>query len=319
MKALRVRNGRLMLEDARKPECSETEALIKVDKAGICATDIEIVKGYMEFKGILGHEFIGKVELCEATPELIGKRVVGEINSGCGYCEYCKKGLVRHCPNRDVLGISGRDGAFAEYVTLPAWNLHEVEESIDDNSAVFIEPLAAATEILEQVHLPPSQPVLVVGDGKLAHLIVRILARDLITVEVVGMSEQKVRRMKGYVSKGYLNAPPPGRKYPVVIEASGSPRGWKTAVEAVDPRGTIILKSTYASMLKFNPASLVVNEISVVGSRCGPFQPAITALKTGLKVADLIDAEFTLSDWHEAFETAQKPDTIKVLLTMERS
>ena len=319
MQALRVKNSQLELGDVPKPECNENEALIRVETAGICATDIEIIKGYMKFQGTLGHEFVGVVEECDAIPGLIGRRVVGEINSACGHCDTCRNGLPRHCPNRDVLGISGRDGAFAEYLTLPSWNLHTVPDEINNSTAVLTEPLAAACEIFEQVHLKPSTPILLIGDGKLAHLIARVMTQNFCLVEVVGRTESKVRRMKGYISKGYLNTSPPGQKYPLIIEASGSPLGLRTALKAIEPRGTIVLKSTYASKIKFNPAPFVIYEITLIGSRCGPFKPAITALKTGLKVDDMVDEEFDLSDWEAAFEKAQDPDVIKVLFRIPKS
>lgn len=319
MQALKVKNGCLGIFEIPVPEFNENEALIRVETAGICATDIEIVKGYMNFQGTLGHEFVGVVEECDAMPGFIGKRVVGEINSACGHCDTCRKGMPGHCPNRDVLGISGRDGAFAQYLTLPAWNLHVVPDSIDNRSAVLIEPIAAACEILEQVHIPPSTPVLLIGDGRLAHLIARTMTRNFCLVEVVGKHESKVRRMKGHILKGYLNTSPPGRKYPVVIEASGSPGGLRTALKAVEPRGTIILKSTYSSTIKFNPAPIVINEVTIIGSRCGPFKPALAALQTGLKVDDIIDAEFDISDWEAAFEKAQDPDAIKVIFELPKS
>lgn len=313
MQALQFRNGNLKLQDTDPGDVPDKEARVRVLMAGICATDLEILKGYMRFEGTLGHEFVGLVEECDAMPELIGRRVVGEINSGCGYCEICRKGNQRHCPNRDVLGISGRDGTFAEYLHLPAWNLHVVPDEIENSAAVFTEPLAAAYEILDQVHIPPSTPVLLIGDGRFAHLVARVLARAACQVEVVGVSEPKIRRMKGFVTKGYLNTQPPGRKYPVVIEASGSPRGWRAAMNAVESRGTIILKSTYVGGFKFNPTQLAVDEITVVGSRCGSFQPALNALKSGLSVIDLVDGEFSLAEWEKAFEKAQEPDVIKVL------
>lgn len=316
MQSIRFQNEKLDLVETRQPDPADNEALIKVTLAGICATDLEIIKGYMNFNGTLGHEFVGVVEKCDDMPSLVGKRVVGEINVGCGYCEFCKKGLSRHCPERTVLGITGMDGVFAEYVCLPAWNLHEVPDAVEDRAAVFTEPLAAAYEIVEQLHLPPGSPVLLIGDGRLAQLIIRALSRVGCMVEAVGRSEAKVRRMKGYAHKGYLNSPPPNTKYPVVVEASGSPTGWRTAINAVEPRGIIVLKSTYAAKMKFNPAQLVINEVTVVGSRCGPFRPALKALSDGLKVTDLIDAEYTLADWKEAIDKASEPETIKVLFTM---
>lgn len=317
MKALQFKNNQLVLAEVPAYDTPDTEARIKVIYAGICAADIQIVNGYTGFEGTLGHEFIGLVEECDTSPELIGKRVVGEINSSCGYCEMCQKGIPRHCSNRDVLGISGRDGAFADYVYLPAWNLHRVPDEIDDQSAVFVEPLAAACEILEQVHISHASIVLLIGDGKLAHLIARVLSLSMCTVEVVGVNESKIRKMKGYVTKGYLNSQPPGLKYPLVIEVSGSPSGWETAVKAVEPTGTIILKSNYGGVFKFNPAPLVDDEITVVGSRCGSFLPALQALKNGLKVDDLIDSVFELKDWEDAFNRAKEPDSLKVLFKMD--
>jgi len=314
MKALRIKNKNVALKEVKKPQATENEALVKVLLAGICATDREIIKGYMDFDGTLGHEFVGMVEECENSPELIGKRVVGEINSGCGYCELCRKNMSRHCSERDVLGISGRDGAFAEYLLLPAWNLKVVPDSVSDEAAVFTEPLAAAIEILDQVHIPPEATVLLIGDGRLAQLIARVLKRTSCRVEVVGKSVPKVKRMKEFLHKGYLNKQPPNIRYPFVIEASGSTRGWKTAINAVEPRGTIILKSTYAKNLEFNPAPIVVNEINIIGSRCGSFAPAIHMLESGLEVENLIDGIYELDDWQEALGKFQEPDTIKVML-----
>ena len=314
MKALRIKNKSISLKVVKKPQATENEALIKVLAAGIGAVDHDIIMGYKDFEGTFGHEFVGIVQECEISPELVGNRVVGEINSGCGYCELCRKDMGRHCAERDVLGISGRDGAFAEYLVLPAWNLHVVPDSIPTLSAVFTEPLAAALEIVEQVHLPPQTTVLIIGDGKLAQLIARVLRRISCRVEVVGRSEAKVKRMKDYLHKGYLNRQPPNVRYPFVIEASGSPRGWQVALDAVEPCGTIILKSAYAKKLDFNPAAIVTNELNIIGSRCGPFEPALDMLGSGLEVQELIDGEFSLDDWQDAFELFQKPDTIKLIL-----
>ncbi|MDP8228485.1 MAG: alcohol dehydrogenase catalytic domain-containing protein [Candidatus Electryoneaceae bacterium] len=316
MNALRFIDGHLGLQDGPIPSPSKGEALIKISSAGICATDLEIVKGYMGFEGTLGHEFIGIVQGCDDLPELEGKRVVGEINAGCGYCDWCRRGLSRHCPDRNVLGILGRDGAFAEYLTLPAENLHIVPDNVPDRSAVFTEPLAAAYEILEQVHLIPGTAVLVIGDGRLAQLVVRVLSRVGCYVEAVGRLENKLKRMKGFINRAYLNTPPPGRKYPIVVEASGSPDGWINAVESVEPRGTIVLKSTYAKGFDFNPAPLVINEITLIGSRCGRFAPTLAALSDGLDPTVLIDAEFPLDHWEEAFTMARKPETLKVLFNI---
>lgn len=316
MTALILKDKQINITAVPPPEPAENEALIRVTLAGICATDEEMLKGYMNFSGVPGHEFVGVVEACDGMPELIGRRVVGDINVGCSHCEQCRRGFQRHCRDRTVLGIAGRDGAFAQYLVLPVWNLHQVPAAISDRAAVMVEPLAAAFEILEQVHLIPGTAVLLLGDGKLAQMIVRVLARAGCLVEVVGRHEAKVRRMKGFATKGYLNAPPPGRQYPVVIEATGSPRGWRVAVGAVKPRGTIVLKSTYTGGLNFNPAPLVVNEITVVGSRCGDFNAALAALADGLKVEDLIDGEFRLDQYREAFARSGEPDSLKVIFKL---
>lgn len=316
MQTLRLKNGNLTLKDIPLDDTADKDARVKILYAGICATDEELIKGYMNFNGTLGHEFVGVVEECDGMPELIGKRVVGEINNACGYCDTCRNGMPKHCQERDVLGISGRDGVFAEYADIPAWNLHVVPAEVEDKAAVFAEPLAAACQILEQVHLKPSSTVLLIGDGKLAHLIARVLSHALINVEVVGLHEKKIRRMKGYITRGYLNTQPPGQKYPVVIEASGTHKGWNTALNAIQPQGTIILKSTYAGVFKYNPTQLAVDEIQLVGSRCGPFKPALALLKHGLKVTDMIDGEYTLDDFEKAFEQARDHESLKILFKM---
>ena len=317
MKALRFLNDELALQSGPLPPVAEGEARIRVQLAGICATDLEILKGYMEFTGTLGHEFVGVVEECESLPEMVGKRIVGEINAGCGYCDYCRSGLDRHCPERTVLGIQGRDGAFEEFLSLPATNLHVVPDKVDNRAAVFTEPLAAAFEIVEQVHLKPGSTVLVIGDGRLAQLIVRVLSRVGCRVEVIGMSEKKLRLMKGYIAKAYLGSPPPGTKYPTVVDASGSPKGWETAISAVQPRGTIVLKSTYEESVDFNPSPLVIDEVTLVGSRCGPIAPALSALTDGLDPTQLIDGEFELKEWEEAFALARNQESLKVLFKIE--
>lgn len=317
MKALRIKDGKLDLQTGPLPPVSEGEARIRVQYAGICGTDLEILKGSPEFNGTLGHEFVGTVEECESLPELEGERVVGEINAGCGYCDYCRSGLERHCPERTVLGIQGRDGAFAEYLSLPVTNLHVVPNQVDSKAAIFTEPLAAAFEIVEQIHLKPGHTVLVIGDGRLAQLLVRVLSRVGSRVEVVGLSERKLRMMKGFVKKAYLNAPPSGSSYPTIVEATGSPKGWNTVINSIQPRGTIVLKSTYAGAIEINTSHLVVDEITVLGSRCGPFAPALAALADGLDPTVMIDDEFEIGKWIKAFALAKKPETLKVLLKME--
>jgi len=314
MKALRFKDNRIYLAERSIPEPAEGEARIRVTTAGVCSTDLEIMKGYMNYQGTLGHEFVGIVDSAPALPEWEGKRVVGEINAGCGYCEWCRKEMPTHCPNRTVLGIQGRDGAFAEYLNLPCNNLHLVPDSLPDDWAVFTEPLAAAYEILSQVHIIPDTPVLVIGDGRLAQLVVRVISRAGGNVDVVGKMPDKLRKMKGFVRRAFVNQPPAEDKYPIVVEASGSTKGWTTAMEAVAPRGIIVLKSTYVAGFEFNPALIAVNEISIIGSRCGPFEPALKALAGGLDPTPLITATFPLDQWRDAMEELKKPELIKLLL-----
>jgi len=317
MKALRFQNKQLSLHEIDLEPTLENEALIRVVLAGICATDLEIIKGYMGFEGTIGHEFVGIVEECPSSPELIGKRVVGEINAACGACVWCMKDLGRHCPERTVLGILGRDGAFAEYLHLPVENLHVVPESVTDRNAVFVEPLAAAYEMLEQIDIRRDATVLLIGDGRLAQLIIRVLTREGFQVDVAGISARKIERMKNLYRHAYIDELIAPDSYNIVIEASGSSSGWETAVRTVEPRGTIVLKSTVADAFSFNPAPLVIKEATVIGSRCGSFGKALGALSTGMRVSDIIDSEYTLDEWQDAFEKARDPETLKVILRME--
>ncbi len=317
MKALRCISNKLRLVEIDLPPLPEGEALIRVLLAGICATDLEIVKGYMGFEGTLGHEFVGIVEECPSQPELAGRRVVGEINVSCGKCRWCLNGMSGHCPDRTVFGILGRDGAFAEYLHLPAGNLHVVPEDVTDKAAVFVEPLSAAFEISEQIHLKSDIYVLVIGDGKLAQLIVRMLAKHGCRVDVTGVSSVKLGRMGDIPHRVYLDDQPESMSYKYVIEASGSPSGWAAAVRAVEPRGTSVLKSTFEGGFNFIPAPLVINEITVVGSRCGSFGSALSSLSdSSIDVSGLIDGEYPLDRWREAFTKAREPESLKVLLRM---
>lgn len=317
MKALSFDGRNLELKDVPKPEPDEKEALVKVIKAGICATDIEITKGYMNFQGTLGHEFVGIVEECEELPSLVGKRVVGEINCGCGWCGWCREGLARHCPNRTVLGIVGRDGAFAEYLTLPAWNLHEVPQDVSTEAAVFTEPLAAAYEIFEQVHIESGSSILLIGDGRLAQLIGLALHRRGLVFDAAGKIPSKFRWLKGLAGVVYNSESPPKSAYKYVIDASGSSDGWETARASVEPRGCIILKSTYHKGFEFNPAPLVIDEVTVIGSCCGPFAPAIAAMADGLNPTHLIDHELSITMWEKAFELVGLSTTLKILFTLD--
>ncbi len=309
-------DGQLRLIERPVPAPKNQEALIRVRVAGICNTDFEITKGYMDFRGIPGHEFVGEVVTSDHE-DWIGKRVVGEINLGCGECDWCLGGLSRHCPQRTVLGISGKDGAFAEYLTLPMGNLHVVPDSIPDNRAVFTEPLAAAVEILEQVPVDPAWRVLVIGDGKLAILIARVLIQLGIDLTVLGLMPSKLELFRKSGAQVIQHPDNPGTGYDLVVETSGSPDGWHLAINAVCPRGIIVLKSTYHSSLDWNTAPLVINEITVVGSRCGPFCPALKLLSDpSFETQDIVEAVFPFDSAIEAFERSQSPTAMKVILAM---
>lgn len=317
MRAL-VFDGRVKLRDLPMPEVPPKEALVKVRLAGICNTDIEICRGYMDFRGVLGHEFVGTVE---KSPEgvMVGSRVAGEINVGCGACTWCSRGMERHCPNRTVLGILGRDGAMAEYLALPLANLVEVPDNVSDEKAVFIEPIAAALEILEQVRIEPAHRVMIIGDGKLGMLICMVLRLTGCDLTLVGKHPEKMALAEGMgvsaIPLSTISQDP--LPFDVVIEASGNPTGWALAVRCVNPRGTIVLKSTYHGELQFNPAPLVINEVSVVGSRCGRFAPAVRLLQRGLiDPTPLISGIFPLDRGEEAFKRSENADCFKVLLKM---
>lgn len=298
------------------------EALIKTLMGGICNTDLEILRGYMGFIGIPGHEFVGVVQKAEGARRLEGKRVVGEINCGCGACSLCMQGLSNHCPGRSVLGILGRSGAFAQYLTLPVGNLHEVPEGVPDEEAVFTEPLAAAFRIPEQVSLKPTDRVLVMGDGKLGILIALVLKLSCPHVTLLGKHGEKlaIARAQGVktvllidLNTGDFKTK---RAYDVVVEATGSEGGLACAMGLVRPGGVIVLKSTVAGEgRQINPTLLVVDEITVLGSRCGPFKPALKALSEKLvDVRPLITDVFKFEQAGEAFARAMQRDSLKVLL-----
>lgn len=316
MKAL-VFDGRLALRtDYAMPVRPPGEALVRVRLAGICNTDLEIVRGYMGFTGVLGHEFVGEVVEAD-DPEWRGRRVVGEINCPCGVCGLCRRGLGRHCPKRTVLGIQGRDGAFAEFLLLPLENLHVVPDSVADEDAVFTELLAAAFEIPEQVHLRPSDKVAVVGDGKLGSLVAQVLALSGCDLVVAGLDEGKLARIR---AMGLRTARPgeiEDRRMDLVVDATGSSRGFESALRMLRPKGTLVLKSTVAETSQLHLAPLVVDEITVVGSRCGPFEPALRALENGrVRVRQFIEDRVAFDRATDAFEQASKPGSFKVLLDM---
>jgi threonine dehydrogenase-like Zn-dependent dehydrogenase len=318
MKALFFDGSNLELTERPTPDIRSGESLVRVIVAGICRTDIEIMKGYMNFAGILGHEFVGEIVKSDNS-SMIGKRVVGEINAGCGKCDLCMKGLERHCGDRTTLGIAGRDGAFAEYLTLPTSNLVEVPDSVSNEKAVFVEPLAAAFEILEQVHLAPASRVLIIGDGRLAaltFLVLRLTGSEL-TVLSKHHEKKKFFDTMGAKVMSVEETQNKKREFDFVVEASGSPSGWISATELVKPRGTIVLKSTYHGKAQFDSSILVINEISVVGSRCGQFKPALRILKMGLAdPSSLISGSFTLDHYRNAFEQADSKAAFKTLITM---
>jgi threonine dehydrogenase-like Zn-dependent dehydrogenase len=297
------------------------EALVRVRVAGVCNTDLEIVRGYAGFEGTLGHEFVGVVESApEEGAGLVGRRVVGEINAGCGRCALCAAGDARHCPRRTVLGIVGRDGAFAQFLRLPTRNLLEVPDEVPDERAVFTEPLAAACGITERVSIAEGMRVAVVGDGKLGLLCAQALraTTDAEAVVLVGKHAGKldIARRRGVetVLLDELNGAK-ASAFDVVVEASGAPAGFDLALALVRPRGTLVLKSTCHGEMRFDSARVVVGEISVVGSRCGRFGPALELLRAdAVDVRSLVSETYALSDGLLAMERAAAPGVLKVLL-----
>lgn len=300
------------------PVPQKGEALIKVDTIGICNTDYEITKGYMGYKGILGHEFTGIVEQAE-DKNLIGKRVVGEINCGCGECEWCAKGLARHCFNRSTLGIWQREGCFAEYVCLPEKNLLIIPDNVSDNEAVFVEPLAAALEILEQIHIPPYKKVIVLGDGKLGLIIALALNAAGLNITLVGKHSNKLQLAEAQgVKTTLLSDLKIEKNYDFVIEATGSLTGFETSLALTKPRGTLVLKSTIAASKEFNLAPIVIDEISVIGSRCGQFAPALKMLEQKrIDVNPLISDIYDIDDAIKAFERNKEKSSVKVLVKVK--
>ena len=317
MKALFFDKALFFVNDCPIPEPKQGESLIKVIMAGICNTDVEITRGYMGFKGILGHEFVGIVEKTD-NPHLAGKRVVGEINCPCGVCHLCKMGLGKHCPHRTTLGIQGRNGAMAEYITLPDENLLIVPDEVNDHMAVFSEPLAAAFEITHSVHIKPTHRVLLLGDGKLGLLCAQVVANTSCDLLVTGKHTDKLnilksRGIKTCLSEEFKETVP----YDIVIECTGKPSGFELARKMVRPRGTIIQKSTYAEDININISMLVVDEITLKGSRCGPFKPALNAMKRKtVDVESLISEVFPFDKALPAFKKAMEKGVMKVLLTM---
>jgi threonine dehydrogenase-like Zn-dependent dehydrogenase len=314
MKAVHLENGRVTVRSAARPKRPEGFALIRLLAAGICSTDLELQRGYYGFRGTPGHEFAGEVVEADSSA-LIGKRVVGEINLACGKCEWCARGLGRHCPKRTVLGIVKHPGAFRELLTLPESNLRIVPAGLTTEQAVFTEPLAAACEILDQVRVAPEAEVAVLGDGKLGLLIAQVLHAHGARVIHYGRHREKLRISEGAGIETRTATKLPRRAYGLVVDATGSPEGLTQAVAMTRPRGTVILKSTVHGLAPLDTAPVIVDEITLVGSRCGRFEPALKLLRTGrVRVDRLISDEFPLAEAPRAFARAAEKGVLKVLL-----
>lgn len=320
MKAVVFDEELKLVDNYEKPVPKEGEALVRVTLAGICNTDYEITKGYMGYCGVLGHEAVGIVEeVNDVDKSLVGKRVVPEISYGCKEpdCPWCAQKLYRHCPNRHTLGIFHKDGVFAQYFTMPVEVLFEVPENVPDEQAVFVEPLAAALEILEQQHIKPFEKVVILGDGKLGLITALALNALNIDVTLVGKHLNKLDIASAQGCKtSLLNDFPVEKKYDVVVEATGSISGFETALALTRPRGVLVLKSTVAASKEFNLAPVVIDEITVLGSRCGQFPAALRLLKSGrVDFSPLISAVYPADKAIEAFEKNKEKDTLKVILS----
>lgn len=289
-------------EDIPKPQIESNESLIKITYAAICNTDKEIVKGYKDFKGILGHEFVGVVEESEEK-DLVGKRIVGEINIGCNQCDFCNKGFQNHCRNRKILGMTHKDGAFADYITLPNKNIHVVPDRVSDMEAVFAEPLAAALQITNMYHIKPTDKVAIIGDGKLAQMITQVISLTSCDLTVIGKHSEKLDLLKRKAKTILLQDSKFENYFDVAIDCTGNSQGLKYAKDIVKAMGTIILKSTYNSEAMLNPTSWVVNEITILGTRCGPIDAALRLLERKLVSVDgLVSGIYSLKDFKSAFE-----------------
>jgi threonine dehydrogenase-like Zn-dependent dehydrogenase len=296
------------------PDPAPGEARIRMLLAGICNTDLEIVRGYAGFQGILGHEFVGVVDSTE-DQALAGRRVVGAINIGCGSCRFCRAGMPEHCLSRQAVGIRGRDGALAEFFCLPAANLLPVPDSVPDRAAVFAEPLAAACSVLARVHVRPADRVLVLGDGKLGLLAAQVLAHTGCNLTAVGRHEENLAILAARGIDTRMDDAAEDGMADVVVDCSGTPSGFQAAQRLVRPRGTIVLKSTYHGPVQADLSQLVVDEIRLVGSRCGPMDAALRLLADQrIDVIPLIHAEYSIDDAELALEHAARPGTLKVLV-----
>lgn len=305
--------------DLPPPEPASGEAVVRVRLAGVCNTDLEILKGYVPFTGILGHEFVGTVDAAPGREDLVGERVVGEINAACGDCGACRSGMPRHCPTRTVLGIAGRDGCLADLCALPAGNLHRVPDTVPDEAAVFTEPLAAALRITEQIAFKGHERVLVMGDGKLGLLCAMVLRSRVGSLVLAGRHEEKLavaaRAGVATALAAELDQESDATGFDVVVEATGSAGGLARALSRVRPLGTVVLKSTVAGETTAPLSQAVVDEVTILGSRCGPFEPALRALAEGtVNPRPLVTARFSLDEAEEALRRAAEPDALKVLV-----
>ncbi len=316
MRALWLENQNLAFNhDIPMPVPGKDEALVRVSLAGVCSTDLELLRGYYPFTGIPGHEFVGEVVGAPSDPAWVGKRVVGEINIACGDCRMCTSGLPRHCENRRTLGIHDWNGVFAEYLVLPLINLHEVPASIPDNTAVFTEPLAAAFEIQEQIHLDPRDDVMVVGAGRLGQLVAQVLQGTGCKLVVLVRHDKSAVLLAKRNIRTITEQELGGKKYDVIVEATGSADGFSLASKLVRPRGRIVLKSTYKGDVKVNFSAVVVDEVTLVGSRCGPFEPALKLLEQGLvDPLPLVEAVYPLEQGELALKQAALPGVLKILI-----
>lgn len=317
MQGLWLENRTLrMRQDLPLPDLEGQDGLVRVLRAGICNTDLELMKGYYPYTGVLGHEFVGVVE--QGPDHLLGQRVVGDINAACGQCWFCDRAQPTHCQRRTVLGIVNRSGAFADYLALPSQNLHRVPDSVTTEAATFTEPLAAALEIQEQVTIGESDRVLVVGDGKLGQLVAQTLALTGCQLLVVGRHAQKLANLAARGIATALVEEMGDRTFDLVVECTGNPQGFQQARQALRPRGTLVLKSTYAQPLTLDASALVVDEITLIGSRCGPMAKALDLLAAGkVDVTPLIQACYPLAEGLAAFALAQQKGSQKVLLQMD--
>ncbi len=315
MRALWLESGRLELRDVAAPEAAPGEALVRMRRSGVCGTDLALLAGYLPFAGIPGHEFVGEVLAAEAAPEWIGRRVVGEINVSCGACASCRRGRRTHCERREVLGLRGRHGSCATLLRLPLANLHAVPDEVGDDVAVFAEPAAAALHVLDAVEVGPGDAVVVIGAGRLGTLVAQALRSAGCAPLLIIREEARRARLEALgLEVGTRDDLPPHRA-DVVVECSGAPEGLALARLALRARGTLVLKSTYRGQVPVDLSGVVVDELTLIGSRCGRFAPALQALARGtLRVEPLIDARYPLERAPEAFAHAACPGTLKVLI-----